>query len=456
MTDTLTSPGLSIDRLYADFVNPHWVRLIKSLELDRRFVKAQGAELVTDDGEVYLDLLGGYGVYNVGHNHPDIAAALVDEITSLCPSMLQSHIPALAGQLAQRLVRHAGGRIGKACFMNSGSEGVETAIKFARTFTRRDRVLAAEGGFHGLTVGALSLMSNEWWRRGFGTLMPGVGMVPFGDLQALERELKTQQYAAFVVEPIQGESGVQLPPEGYLASASRLCDLHGTLFVLDEVQTGLYRTGRFLAAHHFGVEPDLVVLAKALSGGFSPVSAVLMRDDVCKSVYSSAERSFVHASTFGENALSMRAGLATLDVLERDRLGERGLDLGEKLRARLRAAVADSEMVKEVRGLGMFNAIEFGAPRSITMKLLMGGFARLHPGLFGQMCVRSLFLDSRILTQMAGHNYLALKLLLPLVATEPQIDRAVAGVKALLDTMNSEKIAFWGQGLKIGAKLLAG
>ena len=456
MTDTLTPPRISTERLYADFVNPHWVRLIKSLGLDRRFVKAQGAELVTDDGEVYLDLLGGYGVYNVGHNHPDVAAALVDEITSLRPSMLQSHIPALAGQLAQRLVRLAGGRIGKACFMNSGSEGVETAIKFARTFTRRDRVLAAEGGFHGLTLGALSLMSNEWWRKGFGGLVPGIGMVPFGDLQALERELKTQQYAAFVVEPIQGESGVQLPPEGYLENASRLCDLHGTLLVLDEVQTGLYRTGRFLAAHHFGVEPDLVVLAKALSGGFAPVSAVLMRDDVCKSVYSSAERSFVHASTFGENALSMRAGLATLDVLEKDGLGERSLELGERLRARLRAAVADSEMVKEVRGLGMFNTIEFGTPRSITMKLLMAGFARLHPGLFGQMCVRSLFLDSRILTQMAGHNFLALKVLLPLVATETQIDRAVAGVAALVDKMKNEKVAFWGQGMKIGAKLLSG
>ncbi|HZN37358.1 MAG TPA: aspartate aminotransferase family protein [Planctomycetota bacterium] len=456
MPDTLTAPGLSIDRLYADFVNPQWVRLLEALELDRRFVKAQGAELVTDDGEVYLDLLGGYGVYNVGHNHPDVARALVDEITSLRPSMLQSHIPALAGQLAQRLVRLAGGRIGKACFMNSGSEGVETAVKFARTFTRRDRVLAAEGGFHGLTLGALSLMSNEWWRRGFGALVPGVGIVPFGDLHALERELKTQQYAAFVVEPIQGESGVQLPPEGYLENASRLCDLHGTLLVLDEVQTGLFRTGRFLAAHHFGVEPDLVVLAKALSGGFVPVSAVLMRDDVCKSVYSSAERSFVHASTFGENALSMRAGLATLDVLEKDGLGERGLEVGERLRTRLRAALVGSEMVKAVRGLGMFNAIEFGAPRSITMKLLMAGFARLHPGLFGQMCVRSLFLDSRILTQMAGHNFLALKVLLPLVVTEPQIDRAVAGAATLVDTMKNEKVAFWGQGMKIGARLLGG
>lgn len=455
MTDTLPASAPAIEGLYAGFVNPHWVRLIKSLSLDRHFVRAQGAELTTDDGAVFLDMLGGYGVYNLGHNHPAVVAQLVDEIQSLRPSMLQSHIPRLAGQLAQRLCALAGGRIGKVCFANSGSEGVETAIKFARTFTRRDRILAAEGGFHGLTLGALSLMSNEWWRKGFGTLLPGIGMVPFGDLEALERELKSQQFAAFVVEPIQGESGVRLPPEGYLEGASKLCERHGTLFVLDEVQTGLYRTGRFLAAQHYGVEPDMVVLAKALSGGFIPVSAVLMRSDVCKSVYSSVERSFVHASTFGENSLAMRAGLATLDVLEQEHLGERGLLLGEQLRTRLHAAIGSSEMLKEIRGLGMFNTIEFGMPKSMTLKLLMKGFAGLHKGLFGQMCVRSLFLDSQILTQMAGHNYHALKVLLPLVATDAQIERAVAGIARLVDTMQHEKAQFWGQGMKIGARLLS-
>jgi ornithine--oxo-acid transaminase len=369
--------------------------------------------------------------------------------------MLQSHIPPLAGQLAARLVGLAGGRVGKVCFANSGSEGVETAVKFARTFTGRDRILAAEGGFHGLTLGALSLMSNAWWRKGFGTLLPGVGLVPFGDLEALERKLRSQQYAAFVVEPIQGESGVQLPPAGYLAAVSKLCDRHGTLLVLDEVQTGLFRTGTFLAAQQYGVEPDLVVLAKALSGGFMPVSAVLMRDDVCRSVYSSVERSFVHASTFGENALSMRAGLATLDVLEEERLGARGLALGEQLRARLRAKIGGSEMVKDVRGVGMFNTVEFGTPKSMSMKLPMKAFAGLHKGLFGQMCVRSLFQESHILTQMAGHNYHALKVLLPLVATEAQIDRAVAGLARLVDTIEHEKAQFWGQGMKIGARLLS-
>lgn len=452
---TATSvPSTSVEDLYAEFVNPQWVRLIKSLSLDRRFIEARGAELRTEDGEVFLDLLGGYGVYNVGHNHPYVAQALIDEIRSLRPSMLQSHIPALAGELAARLVKLAGGRIGKVCFTNTGSEGVETAMKFARTFTRRDRILAAEGGFHGLTFGALSLMSNEWWRKGFGPLLAGVGMVPFGAVDALERELKTRQYAAFVVEPVQGESGVQLPPEGYLRAAAELCDRYGTMFVLDEVQSGMFRTGRFLAAQTYGVEPDLVVLAKALSGGFAPVGAVLMRDDVCKSVYSSVERSFVHASTFGENALSMRAGLATLDVMANEGLPARGVALGEQLRAKLRTAIGDSEMVKEVRGVGMFNTIEFGTPRSMALKLLMKGFGALHKGLFGQMCVRSLFLDSQVLTQMAGHNYMALKVLLPLVATDAQVDRAVTGIARLCETIAHDKAQFWGQGMSIGTKLL--
>jgi len=441
------------EELYADHVNPQWVRLLRALGLDRRFVRAEGAELFDEEGTSYLDLLGGYGVYTLGHGHPAVIEALKDELSSLRPSMLQSHIPPLAAELAARLCTLAGGRIGKACFGSSGSEGVETAIKFARAFTGRDRVVAATGGFHGLTLGTLSLMSNEWWREGFGPLLADVGFVPFGDADALARELRDGKCAAFIVEPIQGESGVILPPPGYLAEARRLCDRCGTLLVLDEVQTGLGRTGRFLAAHHFDVEPDLVVLAKALSGGFVPVSAVLMRDDVCKAVYGSVEKSFVHASTFGENALAMRSGLATLDVLEQDGLAERGLHLGELFRSKMHAAFGKSELVKEIRGLGMFNSIELGAPASVALRVLFAGFRRIHKGLYGQMCVRELFRTSRMLTQMAGHNYMAFKLLLPLVATEAQLDRAVEGLAALLHAIRHEKTRFWGQGMAIGTSL---
>ena len=249
-------------------------------------------------------------------------------------------------------------------FCNSGSEGVEAAIKFARAHTRRAGLLCAEHAFHGLTCGSLSLMSDSFWRDGFGPLLADAKAVPFGDIAALEAQLATKKFAAYIVEPIQSEGGIRIPAREYLQSAQALCRRYGTLFVLDEVQTGMYRTGDFLAAHSFGVEPDMVVLAKALSGGLVPVGAVLSSEAISDSVFSSLQRALVHATTFGENALAMRAGLATLDVMEQESLGERARTLGATLRARLSEALAPYEMVKAVRGAGMLSGIEFGAPKS--------------------------------------------------------------------------------------------
>ncbi|MCB0340377.1 MAG: aminotransferase class III-fold pyridoxal phosphate-dependent enzyme, partial [Bdellovibrionales bacterium] len=200
--------------------------------------------------------------------------------------------------------------------------------------------------------------------------------------------------------------------------------------------------------------PDMVVVAKALSGGFVPVGAVLMRDDICSSVYTSAEKAFVHASTFGENTLAMRAGLATLSVLEDERLGSKAQALGKRLRDGLTVAGSEFEMVREVRGVGMMCGIEFQAPRSTALRLLFSGFAKAHPGLFGQICVSTLFNDSHILTQMAGNNYMVLKLLPPLIATESQIDQVIDGFKNLFETIQHSKKRFWGRGMKIGSDLL--
>ena len=208
--------------------------------------------------------------------------------------MIQTHVADLAGELSEKLCIRGGGRLAKVFFASSGSEGVEAAIKFARAHTRRAGVLSAEHAFHGLTCGALSLMSDKFWREGFGPLLADTAAIPFGDLRALQRELKSKRFAAFIVEPIQSEAGICVPDREYLRAAESLCRRFGTLFVLDEVQTGMYRTGPFLAAHYFGVEPDMVILAKAMSGGLVPCGAVLMSDAVYSSVYSSLPRAFVH------------------------------------------------------------------------------------------------------------------------------------------------------------------
>jgi ornithine--oxo-acid transaminase len=211
-------------------------------------------------------------------------------------------------------VRIGGRRLEKVYFGSSGSAGVEAAIKFARAATDRTGIVYAKGSFHGLTAGALSLMNDAFWWDGFGPLLPDTQGVPFGDITALESVVRTKRYAAFVVEPIQAEAGMQIPAQAYLQKAQERCRRTGTLFVLDEVQTGMFRTGTFLAAHQFDVRPDMVVLAKALSGGLMPVSAVLMANKIYHAVYSSLKRAIVHTSTFSENSLSMRAGLAWRNV----------------------------------------------------------------------------------------------------------------------------------------------
>ncbi|MGA8067281.1 MAG: aminotransferase class III-fold pyridoxal phosphate-dependent enzyme, partial [Terriglobales bacterium] len=272
---------------YKTYVNPQWVALLNLLGMNVEYLRCMGCELFTRDGRRILDFLSGYCVHNTGHNHPSIILALKNELNQCGPAMLQSHVPEIAGELARRLCELSGGDLQKVYFGSSGSEGVEAAIKFSRATTRRAGIVYAKSSFHGLTTGALSLMNDAFWREGFGPLLPDTFGVPYGDIAALQAALATKNYAAFIVEPLQAEGGIQVPSPAYLRKAQEACRRTGTLLVLDEVQTGMYRTGTFLAAHHFNVQPDIVVLAKALSGGLMPVSAVLMTNKIYDAVYSS-------------------------------------------------------------------------------------------------------------------------------------------------------------------------
>jgi ornithine--oxo-acid transaminase len=438
-------------RAYNEYVNPQWARLLQLLEMDVDYVECRGETLRTSDGRTILDFLSGYCVYNAGHNHPFILQALQRELDRRGPSMLQSHVAATAGQLAEQLCRRAGGRLHKVYFCSSGSEGVETAIKFSRAHTGRSGLLAARGAFHGLSCGALALMDHSFWSQGFGPLLPGVDFVPFGDLAALEQHLSAKKYAALILEPIQGEGGIVLPAPDYLASAQALCRKHGTLFVLDEVQTGLGRTGAFLAGHHFGLDPDMVILAKALSGGLVPSGAVLMSDAIFDSVYSSLRRAIVHTSTYSENSMAMRAGLAMLEVLDQESLPERALAAGQEFRQRLRSALGGYEMVAEVRGMGFFTGIEFRAPRSLALRLSFQAFQKVHPALFGQMLVMRLFRDHGILTQICGNRFQVLKAAPPLNASAESLDRFISAIDQVLALVHSST-RFWQDALALAAR----
>jgi ornithine--oxo-acid transaminase len=438
---------------YQEHVNPQWVRLLDALQMNVRYRRCVGVELHADDGRRFLDFLSGYCVHNTGHNHPAIVSALQRELERQGPAMLQSHVSELAGELAERLCSLAGGRLNKVFFCSSGSEGVEAAIKFARAHTGRTGLVYASGAFHGLTCGALSLMDEPFWRHGFGPLLPGTEAVPFGDLPALEAKLQTRKIAAFIVEPVQAEAGIRLAPAGYLEAAQAACRKYGTLFVLDEVQTGLFRSGRFLAAHHYDLDPDMVVLAKALSGGLVPCGAVLISDSVYDSVYSSLKRAIVHTSTFSENNLAMRAGLATLDVLEREHLGERAASVGGYLRERLRETLSGYEMVQDIRGIGLLNGIAFTAPRKLSLRIPFETFLNIHPAMFGQLVVMRLFRDHGILTQICGNNFMVLKAAPPLIVEERQVDEFVRAIRGVVDLMHTSA-SFWTEALGLARRVV--
>src|SRR3954451_3908624 len=332
-------------------LNEQMVRVLKTIGYDVGFCKGRGQYLFDREDNRYLDLLSGFGVFALGRNHPTIRAALKSVLDADLPNLVQMDVSTLAGLLAERLLAFTP-HLDKAFFANSGAEAVEAAIKFARAATGRAGIAYCSHAFHGLTYGALSLNGDEIFRRGFEPLLPDCVCVPFNDLAALDRALSSRQIAAFVVEPVQGK-GVILPDDDYLQGVQDLCRRYGALFVSDEIQTGLGRTGKFLAGEHWGIEPDMVLLAKALSGGHVPVGAVLMRKSIHDKMFNRMDRSVVHGSTFAKNDLAMAAGIATLEVMKHEKLVEAAARRGAELRLALTRMVPGYELMKEVRGKGL-------------------------------------------------------------------------------------------------------
>jgi ornithine--oxo-acid transaminase len=343
--------------------------------------------------------------------------------------MLAMGTTLLPGLLAEELIALAGGRIERCLFTSSGTEAVESALKLGRAATGRTRVLSADHGFHGLTLGSLSANGNAEFTARFQPLLPGFAQVPFGDLETLEEELRREDVALFLVEPMQGK-GINLPPDGYLKGAQELCRRHGTLFCVDEVMTGFGRTGRMFAFQHWGLEPDLVTVAKTLSGGYVSSGALLMARSVHEAVFDSMPHAMSHGSTFAPNELAMAAGLATLHELREQRLVEQSARLGERLLELTRPLVDEFEVVREVRGLGLAWAIEFAEPAGgrMTYRLI----ERAQPGLFAQLVVVPLFTKHHILSQVAGHDMAVIRILPPLVLTDSDVEEFAAALRATI------------------------
>ncbi|MER7621852.1 aspartate aminotransferase family protein [Streptomyces sp. NPDC126503] len=427
--------------LHARHLNPQLPRMLRTIGFDKVYERAEGAHFWDADGNDHLDMLAGFGVMGLGRHHPVVRKALHDVLDAGLADLTRFDCPPLPGLLAERLLAHSP-YLDRVFFGNSGTEAVETALKFARYATGRPRILYCDHAFHGLTTGALSVNGEKGFREGFAPLLPDTA-IALGDLDGLERELRSGDVAAFVVEPIQGK-GVHAAPPGFLRAAQELLRRHGALLIADEVQTGLGRTGDFYAhQHEEGVEPDLVCVAKALSGGYVPVGATLGKDWIFRKVYSSMDRVLVHSASFGSNAQAMAAGLAVLSVMESEGTIAHVRRIGDLLLGRLRELVPRYELLHEVRGRGLMIGIEFGRPTSLGLRGRWAMLQAARKGLFAQMVVVPLLQRHRILTQVSGDHLEVIKLIPPLVVDEADVDRFVTAFTAVMDEAHGGGGLMW-------------
>ncbi|MBN2247887.1 MAG: aspartate aminotransferase family protein [Coriobacteriia bacterium] len=397
--------------LYKRHVNPGLCTLLGIIGFDRRFVEAEGMVVRDEHGREYLDFLGGYGALNFGHNDPEIIEAVrrVEEM----PNILQAAIGCLVGPLGASLAAILPGDVSRSFFCNSGAEAVEGALKLARAATGRTDFVYAEGSFHGKSFGALSVTGRRKYQAPFEPLVPGCHMVPYGDIHALEHALTVHECAAFIIEPIQGEGGIVVPPDGYLPAAQIACRAAGTLLIVDEIQTGFGRTGTVFASEYDGLAPDIVATAKSLGGGVMPLGAFSATEHVWDKGFGGTERCTLHTSTFGGNARAMAAALKAIEILVRDDLSSAACKRGERLKAGLEHIASESDLIREVRGRGLMIGVEFYEPR-VAKKLSAEYLAASIAGL--------LLEDHGIITAYTLNNPNVIRLEPPLIVTDAQID----------------------------------
>jgi len=417
---------------YKTYLNASLATMLSLLNFDKQFVSADGINVWDSEGNRYLDFLGGYGALNLGHNHPRVLAAL-DQVKEL-PNLLQASLGTVASALAKNLAAIAPGNLQRSFFCNSGAEAVEGALKLARAATGRQLLVYCMGSFHGKTMGALSVTGREKYQKAFQPLVTGTVPIPFGDLNALEGKLREKTAAAFIVEPIQGEGGIILPPAGYLSGARQICDKYNTLLIIDEIQTGLGRTGEMFASQHDDVTPDILCLAKSLGGGIMPIGAYITTNEIWGKAYGSMDKALLHTSTFGGNTWAAAAAIATLEVLYEENLPERARESGEYLLAGLHRLKESYPLVKEVRGRGLMAGIEFNQPEGFAVKVTLGLANKISEEYLGSMIAGELLNKYRIITAYTLNNPNVIRLEPPLQVTKGQIDTLLEALEEILKT----------------------
>ncbi|ATW28683.1 aspartate aminotransferase family protein [Candidatus Formimonas warabiya] len=414
------------------FVNPEMVTLLGLINFDKMFVRAENCSVWDAEGEEYLDFLGGYGALNLGHNHPEIAAAV--ELARHTPNLLQAALNPLAGALARNLALVTPGDLQYCFFGNSGAEAVEGAIKLARAASGRKKIISCQGSFHGKSFGALSVTGREKYRKPFQPLLSEVEFVPYGQAEAVEKALCGRDAAVFIVEPVQGEGGIIVPPEGYLRQVREICSSYGTLLIMDEIQTGFGRTGTMFACEHEGVVPDIMCVAKSFGGGIMPLAAYIAKEAVWKSAYGSVDKATLHTSTFGGNSRAAAAGITALEVMWRENLAAQAAEKGAYVKDKLLKLQERYPFIREVRGRGLMLGLEFAQPDHNFLNRLTGGaLEKVAQEYLGALVAGELMNKHHIITAYTLNNPNVIRLEPPLTVSFAQLDRMVQALEQVCE-----------------------
>jgi len=415
---------------YREFINPGLAQMLSLLDFDKRFVRAEGVKVWDDQGEEYLDFLGAYGALNLGHNPREVWEAL--EKAKRAPNLIQASLNPAAAALAHNLAQVTPGELSRMFFSNSGAEAVEGALKLARASSGKEKIIYCHNSFHGKSFGALSVTGREKYQKPFHPLLPKTEAIPYGDPQALEKALQTKDVAAFIVEPIQGEGGIIVPPPNYLKEIREICTRFEALLILDEIQTGLGRTGKLFVCED-EIVPDILLLAKSLGGGIMPIGAYITTSKIWDRAYRGMDRALLHTSTFGGNTLAAIAGIASLEYIINNDLPSRAAKLGSYFLEALMSLKEKYPLIKEVRGRGLMLGIEFEQPvGGVLNRLTAGKLGELTQEYFASFVAAELMNKHHIITAYTLNNPNVIRLEPPLIIEQEEIDKFILALEKTL------------------------